>query len=213
MGPKSRFVPEFQAARHEFGAEAIHGLERVERAATAAEDEALGVLALGPRGFVRFEARNGRWITGPFDPDQLLFCNYIDACALYRRSVWEQNHGYDGTMPVQGFEDWDFWLGALEHGWQFAYMPEVLFEYRYATGSMITRTRGFESQVEAFVATKHGFLYRQAWRQLEQDHISVKRTCQNLGRLLKSRFREKFLTPANIRSKIQEARRNSNRAW
>jgi glycosyltransferase involved in cell wall biosynthesis len=141
-----------------------------------------------------FGARNGRWITGPFDPDRLLLWNYIDACALYRRSVWEQNHGYDGTMPVQGFEDWDFWLGALEHGWQFAYMPEVFFDYRYAVESMITRTRGFESQVEAFVATKHGFLYRQAWRQLEQEHISVKRTCHNLGRLLQSRFRQKFLT-------------------
>ena len=35
-------------------------------------------------------------------------------------------HGYDGSMPVQGLEDWDFWLGALEHGWQFAYVPEIL---------------------------------------------------------------------------------------
>jgi hypothetical protein len=33
---------------------------------------------------------------------------------MYRRSVWEQNGGCDGPMPVQGFEDWDFWLGAFE---------------------------------------------------------------------------------------------------
>jgi glycosyltransferase involved in cell wall biosynthesis len=140
-----------------------------------------------------FGARNGRWIVGPFDPDRLLFWNYIHASALYRRCVWEQNHGYDGTMPVQGYEDWDFWLGALEHGWRFTYVPELFFDYRQAEGSMITRARPFESQVETFVAMKHGVLYRRAWRELDQEHISVKRTYRNLVRLLKSRFEEKFL--------------------
>ena len=74
-----------------------------------------------------FGTRNDRWTIGPFDPDRLLQWNYIHASALYRRSVWEQNRGYDGTMPVQGYEDWDFWLGALEHGWEFAYVPRGVF--------------------------------------------------------------------------------------
>jgi glycosyltransferase involved in cell wall biosynthesis len=137
-----------------------------------------------------FGTRHGRWSVGPFDQNRLLLGNYIHASALYRRAVWEQNCGYDGTMPVQGFEDWDFWLGALEHGWQFAYVPEVLFDYRQAQESMITRAIAFERQVEAFVARKHGILYQRAWRQLEREHESVKGTSRNLGRLLKSRFIE-----------------------
>lgn len=136
--------------------------------------------------------RTGRWHVGSFDRDRLLGWNYIDSCAIYRRSIWEQNHGYDGSMPVQGLEDWDFWLGALEHGWQFAYVPEILFEYRVAKASMISRTQGFESQVEDFVATKHGLLHRQAWRRLEREHESVKATTRNLGRLLRIRFRRKL---------------------
>ena len=76
--------------------------------------------------------RTGRWHVGSFERDRLLRWNYIDACAVYRRSIWEQNRGYDGTMPVQGLEDWDFWLSTLAHGWKFAYVPEVLFEYRVA---------------------------------------------------------------------------------
>jgi glycosyltransferase involved in cell wall biosynthesis len=76
--------------------------------------------------------RKGRLRLGSFDRDRLLQCNQIDACAMYRRPIWEQNNGYDGTMPVQGFEDWDFWLCALENGWRFAYVPEVLFDYRVA---------------------------------------------------------------------------------
>jgi glycosyltransferase involved in cell wall biosynthesis len=134
--------------------------------------------------------RTGRWRVGSFEQDLLLKWNYIDACAVYRRSVWEQNHGYDGTMPVQGFEDWDFWLGALEHGWEFAYVPEVLFDYRTAEHSMVTCIQG--PQVEEFVATKHGLLYRQAWQRLEREHVSVKATFRNLGRLFTSRFKQKF---------------------
>lgn len=143
-----------------------------------------------------FGVRTGRWRIGPFDRNRLLQWNYIACCAVYRRSVWEQNRGYDGTMPVQGFEDWDFWLGALEHGWQFAYVPEILFDYRVANESMITRARPFVPQIEEFTARKHGVLYRQAWLQLTHDftleHESVKATSRNLHRLLKSRLKQKF---------------------
>jgi glycosyltransferase involved in cell wall biosynthesis len=136
--------------------------------------------------------RTGRWHVGPFDRNRTMRWNYIDACAVYRRSVWERNGGYDGTMPVQGYEDWDFWLGALEHGWRFAYVPEILFDYRKTDGSMITRTRGFESQVEEFVMAKHGRLYGRSWRQLEREHESVKKTLRNLGRLLNVRLKERI---------------------
>ena len=143
--------------------------------------------------------RTGRWHVGSFERDRLLRWNYIDACAIYRRSIWEQNRGYDGTMPVQGLEDWDFWLGALEHGWQFAYVPEVFFDYRQAEGSMITKTYAFEDQIREFVGRKHGLLYQQAFQSLVSEHQSlvcihesVKWTLGNLGRLLKSRLKQKF---------------------
>jgi glycosyltransferase involved in cell wall biosynthesis len=139
-----------------------------------------------------FGTRTGLWNVGPFDTDKLLKWNYIHASALYRRSVWEQNGGYDGTMPVQGLEDWDFWLGALEDGWEFAYVPQVFFDYRQAEQSMLTRTQRFMPKVEAFVATKHGLLYRQAWLRLEREQASVKATSRNLGELLKARVKQKF---------------------
>jgi glycosyltransferase involved in cell wall biosynthesis len=113
-----------------------------------------------------FGTRNDRWRAAPFKPDLLLDCNFIHASALYRRRVWEQNRGYDGTMPVQGFEDWDFWLSAFQAGWQLYYLPEVFFEYRQAEQSMLTRTSGFEEQIEEFIAKKHGLLYRRRWQAL-----------------------------------------------
>lgn len=148
-------------------------------------DDAIGIV-YGDAEYVG--TRTGQWHVGPFARNKLLRWNYIDACAVFRRSVWEQNNGYDSTMPVQGVEDWDFWLGALERGWQFAYVPEVLFEYRVANESMITRTRGFEREIEAFVARKHGLLYRRAWQELDREHKSVRATQSNLFRLLRDRL-------------------------
>jgi glycosyltransferase involved in cell wall biosynthesis len=136
--------------------------------------------------------RKGCWEVGPFDRDRLLEANYIDACAVYRRSIWEQNGGYDGTMPVQGAEDWDFWLSTLEHGWQFAYVPEILFDYRVAEESMLTRLRPFEQQIEKFLATKHGLLYRRAWLQTLRESRSVTVSAHHLQSLLISRLKGKL---------------------
>ena len=139
-----------------------------------------------------FGTRTGRWTVGPFQKERLLNWNYIDACAVFRRCIWEQNQGYNGTMPVQGLEDWDFWLGALERGWQFAYVPEILFDYRVSKESMITRTFGFEPQVEEFIAMKHGLLYRQAWRHEVEKRNSLKSIFHDLCKLLKFRFTKKL---------------------
>jgi glycosyltransferase involved in cell wall biosynthesis len=161
-------------------------------------DHGIRILAANPQvGVVYgdaeyFGTRTGRWNIGPFDRERLLRWNYIPVSAMYRRSIWEQNSGYDGTMPVQGLEDWDFWLGAFEHGWQFAYVPEILFDYRVANESMLTRVQGFERQVEEFIALKHASLYRHAFVELANQQESLRWTFRNLHRLLKSRFKQKF---------------------
>lgn len=139
-----------------------------------------------------FGTRTGRWHVGAFDQDRLLSWNYIDACAIYRRSVWEQNDGYDRTMPVQGVEDWDFWLSALERGWQFAYVPEVLFDYRVANESMLTRTFAYEAEIEEFIAKKHGLLYRRAWLPYLRERFSVKLAFRHLVRLIIFRVKAKL---------------------
>jgi glycosyltransferase involved in cell wall biosynthesis len=141
----------------------------------------------------------GHWRPGPFDKLRLLEWNFIDACAVYRRAVWEQNRGYDASMPLPGLEDWDFWLGALEHGWHFHYIPEILFDYRVSGDSMITRTYGSESAISEFVGHKHGPLYREAWLQAQEEMKSLKSqlesgtaTLRNLRRIAKSRIKKKL---------------------
>jgi glycosyltransferase involved in cell wall biosynthesis len=154
-----------------------------------------------------FGTRTGRWQVGAFDRDRLLQWNYIDACAIYRRSVWEQNGGYDATLPVWVIEDWDFWLTTLERGWQFAYVPEVLFDYRVAVESMATRARAFEPQIEELLAAKHGLLYRRVCLEVVNQQKSVRWSFRHLCRLLKARFkpnkdREPFVNSSGIRATV-----------
>lgn len=147
--------------------------------------------------------RTGRWTIGPFDPNRLLQWNYIDACAVFRREVWEQVGGYDEARVLWGLEDWDFWLGAITHGWQFTYVPEVLYEYRVADGSMIKRAQSYHEETVKFIGTKYGPLYRKEFMQLlaerELERNSGRGSLRNLSRVIKSRLKQRFHLNGNQR--------------
>lgn len=51
-----------------------------------------------------------------YDPYALLFRHTIGSTALMRRQLFADVGGYDSRFG--GYEDWDFWLGALERGWR-----------------------------------------------------------------------------------------------
>jgi len=84
-----------------------------------------------------FGDRSGPRVVPEFDPLRLILKNYIDACAVFRRDVWTRCGGYDAQMPVQGFEDWNFWLEAASQGWRFFHLNTIVFDYRYRNDSMI----------------------------------------------------------------------------
>ena len=95
-------------------------------------DPGLGVV-YGDREL--FGWRRGRVRVAEFDLRTMLHSNYIDACAVYRREVWNDCGGYD--RGLSGLEDWDFWIGAAEHDWRFSRLDAVAFDYRVRPGSLI----------------------------------------------------------------------------
>ncbi|WP_443938125.1 glycosyltransferase family 2 protein [Pedobacter sp. MW01-1-1] len=76
--------------------------------------------------------------TKKFDATELLCGNYIDACAIFRKSVWEAIGGYDENMPFPGNEDWAFWISCSFKGFKFKFIEEELFGYRIKQNSMIS---------------------------------------------------------------------------
>lgn len=109
-----------------------------------------------------FGEQQGIWRMPDFNGQQLLLGNYIDACAVFRKVVWENCGGYDPYIPEQlGFEDWDLWLGAAEQGWGFYHIGDVMFDYRVRRESMVSACRIPENRQKLFeyICGKHFSLY------------------------------------------------------
>jgi glycosyltransferase involved in cell wall biosynthesis len=84
-----------------------------------------------------FGEKKGIHKTGEFNLQKIMLENYIDACAVYRKSVWKALGGYDENMPVMGLEDWDLWLNMAFNNYSFHYINEVMFDYRVLGKSML----------------------------------------------------------------------------
>jgi glycosyltransferase involved in cell wall biosynthesis len=84
-----------------------------------------------------FGEKTGRSIIGNYNLQKLMICNYIDACAVYRKEAWKNIGGYAIDMPAMGYEDWDMWLNCSFKGYRFYYLEEIGFEYRFINNSML----------------------------------------------------------------------------
>lgn len=78
----------------------------------------------------RFGGKWERWTVPELDVDRLVRGNYIDNCALIRRSALAGVGGWCDTLPGRGLEDWDLWLGLVEAGWHLHHLDMVAFDYR-----------------------------------------------------------------------------------
>jgi glycosyltransferase involved in cell wall biosynthesis len=93
-----------------------------------------------------------------FDADLLCVANQLSYCALYRRGVWDAVGGYNRNM-ADGYEDWDFWIAAVEKGFSARRIPRPLFQYRVKTVSMYTTARLKERELRAQIAANHPSLF------------------------------------------------------
>ena len=107
-----------------------------------------------------------------FDPYRLLYRHTIGSTVLMRREVFEQIGGFDPAF--RGYEDWDFWLSAVERGWRGVRVDEITFEYRRHGPTMLAGAR---------------LAYRSWYRRLRHKHAPLYARRHDLAR-------ESDLTPA-----------------
>jgi len=94
----------------------------------------------------------------PLDAYRLLYRHIIGPVGLTRRALWEDVGGYDPAFRA-GYEDWDFWLGALERGWRGAKVDEVTFLYRRHGETMVFGARREYRRLYGMLRAKHAALY------------------------------------------------------
>ncbi|MEM6321087.1 MAG: glycosyltransferase, partial [Bacteroidota bacterium] len=131
-----------------------------------------------------FGEKKGLWKNKPFDILELLKVNYIDACAIFRKSIWEEVGGYDEKMLL-GSEDWDFWIRIAMRGWRFHYVNEVLFEYRVRKDSMVnTITRPNYEAIKKYIFSKPEYKLAKAWIEQKEKMEDKKWLFKQFLRLL-----------------------------
>ncbi|MFM2337665.1 MAG: hypothetical protein RL115_858 [Bacteroidota bacterium] len=142
-----------------------------------------------------------------FNQQKLMLNNYIDACAVYRKSLWEEMGGYDDKMPVMGFEDWEFWLKSSFAGKKFYYLEEVGFEYRVLKNSMSNTTFGGRyEEIMGYLSNKHKeYMEPQHIEQRIVDKLTLKKIsllklCLKVvtPRLYKWLLKRQFIKVSNV---------------
>jgi glycosyltransferase involved in cell wall biosynthesis len=145
-----------------------------------------------------FGGRTGRWHVPEFNLLSLIRTNFIDACALYRKKLWEEVGGYDEQMPWMGLEDWDFWLRVAVHGGSFIHLPKVGFDYRVGRDSMIVDIRQRVEELAHYIFDKPEMACYKLVREIDQE-------AQNLRGIQNSRayrLGRGLLAPARLLRKL-----------
>lgn len=128
--------------------------------------EATPSIAIAYTDLQRFGDAHELITASEFDPIVLPIANQLNYCSLYRREVWEDIGGYNPNM-VHGYEDWDFWVGAVEHGYAARRIPEALFRYRIRRDSMFQRALAHDADLRRQMRANHPRLYR-PWNRLSR---------------------------------------------
>ena len=99
--------------------------EYLARCATALDTHADAAIAYGD--LQMFGDDDTLHVPPEWDTRVELDCNFLDVVSMFRRSVWAEVGGYDTAI---GYEDWDFWIAVIEHGFTGVKAPGALWYYR-----------------------------------------------------------------------------------
>ncbi|MEE9126448.1 MAG: glycosyltransferase, partial [Planctomycetota bacterium] len=99
--------------------------------------------------------------------------NQIACCSMFTRCAWQRVGGYNENM-LHGYEDWDFWVGMLEHGLRFHAVPDELWLYRKHGRSMIDDAQEKDIWLRSRIILNHPDLYH-------PEHVALATEVLDLG--------------------------------
>ncbi|MGO9178336.1 MAG: glycosyltransferase family 2 protein [Candidatus Limnocylindrales bacterium] len=128
-----------------------------------------------------------------FNASTLAEANQLNYCSLYRREVWEAVGGHNPNM-TWGYEDWDFWIGAVEGGYRARRIAEPLFCYRVRAQGMYSDAVRHDLELRRQMVLNHPQTYRRSERMRRRFgrmfRAAVARLDRGVGQDLAGRSRE-----------------------
>jgi len=140
-----------------------------ELAAEFARDPELDVVCPYARSF---GASTERVVTLPATGRRMLRGNIFVYCSMFTRRIFERVGGYNSNMRY-GYEDWDFWLGAIEAGANLGHLPRELMLYRRHGRSMLDDADDRAVWLRARVVANHPDLFPAWRRRLAEDVLAA----------------------------------------
>lgn len=84
--------------------------------------------------------------------------NICEAGSLIARAVFDADVRYDETMRL-GWEDWEFWLSAVDAGFRGQHLRDFGFCYRRRAESMLSQTATIEAHLHHSLVKRHKALF------------------------------------------------------
>jgi glycosyltransferase involved in cell wall biosynthesis len=126
----------------------------------------------------------------------LMARNYIDACCLFKRKVYETIGGMD-EAKVLNQEDWEYWIRAGVAGFKFRFVDEFFYDYRVHEKSTTNSIND-----ETYHAARE-YVYRKYPEQVLESYFYISRQFnayrEDKNRPLRSLF--KFLYQKYLKKK------------
>ncbi len=134
--------------------------EYLARCATALDTHADAAIAYGD--LQMFGDDDTLHVPPEWDTRVELDCNFLDVVSMFRRSVWAEVGGYDTAV---GYEDWDFWIAVIEHGFTGVKAPGALWYYRKHGSGVFAQHTLRDQEIKARIVLKHPGLYNDRQRE------------------------------------------------
>lgn len=104
-----------------------------------------------------FGAWEGTLRFPPYDGYKLIYRHIVGSTALMRRELFEDVGGFDPAFSA--YEDWEFWVHALAHGWRGKAIEDATLLYRRHGHTMFTDARANYRSWYRMLRAKHRVLY------------------------------------------------------
>jgi glycosyltransferase involved in cell wall biosynthesis len=125
-----------------------------------------------------------------------LFSSECPACAMVRKSCWDEVGGYDEAMTL-GYEDWEFYIRITKQGWYVEVIQEKLLFYRQTAGSTLKNdTVPRRQEIINYIIDKHHDWYIENLKKLVANkqvlYTESRIALPTIFTMLMNRLKKKF---------------------